>query len=155
MEFTAPEVEGEMPSADTTRPSKSDTHTRMRVLKRNGTYEPADLNKIVKAMKTIGGLVDGTSTRALDELSIQTAASFMADEPQYSFLAARLLSNYMAKEVSNQNIWSFSQSIERGYELGIINDTLRDFVSENARKLNQSIRNDRNNLFHYFGLRTT
>ena len=53
----------------------------MRVLKRNGTYEPADLTKIVKAidrcceglddvdsiriaMKTIGGLVDGTSTRA-------------------------------------------------------------------------------------------
>ena len=74
----------------------------------------------------------------------------MADEPQYSYLAARLLSNYMAKEVSNQNIWSFSQSIERGYELGIVNDTLRDFVTENARKLNQSIRNDRNNLFHYF-----
>ena len=149
-------MEGDLPSADTTRPAKSDTHTRMRVLKRNGTYEPADLNKIVKAidrcceglddvdtiriaMKTIGGLVDGTSTRALDELSIQTAASFMADEPQYSYLAARLLSNYMAKEVSNQNIWSFSQSIERGYELGIVNDTLRDFVSENARKLNQSI----------------
>ena len=171
MEYTAPEAEDFSSSAGTTRPSKTETHTRMRVLKRNGTYEPADLTKIVKAidrcceglddvdsiriaMKTIGGLVDGTSTRALDELSIQTAASFMADEPQYSYLAARLLSNYMAKEVSNQNIWSFSQSIERGYELGIVNDTLRDFVTENARKLNQSIRNDRNNLFHYFGLRT-
>lgn len=171
MEYTAPSAEDFESSASQTRPKSSETHTRMQILKRNGTYEAADLTKIVRAIdrcceglkdvdsiriatKTIGGLVDGTSTRALDELSIQTAASFMADEPQYSQLAARLLGNYITKEVSNQNIWSFSQSVERGYELGIINDTLRTFVEENARKLNQSIRNDRNNLFHYFGLRT-
>jgi ribonucleoside-diphosphate reductase alpha chain len=171
MEHTMPFAEDATSSASQARPKKSETHTRMRVLKRNGTYEAADLTKILRAIdrcceglddvdsiriatKTIGGLVDGTSTRALDELSIQTAASFMADEPEYSFLAARLLGNYVSKEVSNQNIWSFSQSIERGYELGMISDSLRTFVEEHARKLNQTIRNDRNNLFHYFGLRT-
>jgi ribonucleoside-diphosphate reductase alpha chain len=123
-----------------TRPQNSDmpknrrrnTHTQMRVKKRNGSFESVDLNKIVKAIdrccdgldcvdtlrvatRTISGLYDGATTQELDELSIQTASSFMAEEPEYSFLAGRLLSNYIEKEVANQNIWSFSQSIEVGY----------------------------------------
>src|SRR5579864_6627609 len=97
----------------------------MRVKKRNGSYEPVDVNKIVRAVarccvglshvdtlkvatKTIGGLYDGATTKELDNLSIQTAALQIAEEPEYSRLAARLLSNYIAKEVSNQDIFSFS-----------------------------------------------
>lgn len=146
-------------------------HTQMRVLKRNGEHEAVDLNKILVAIdrcchdldnvdtmrvatRTISGLYDGATTQELDDLSIQTAASFMAEEPEYSFLAARLLSNYIEKEVNNQNIWSFSQAIERGYEEGIINERLLNFVNTHSRKLNHAINNDRNNLFHYFGLRT-
>ena len=145
--------------------------TQMRVQKRNKTYEPVDLNKIVRAIstccdglqsvdsirvatRTIAGLYDGATTAALDELSIQTAASFIAEEPEYSFLAGRMLSRYIEKEVGNQNIWSFSQSIERGYEEGIINDTLLNFVQKYSRKLNHAIQTERNNLFRYFGLRT-
>ena len=90
----------------------------------------------------------------MDELSIQTAASFMAEEPEYSFLAGRLLGNYIEKEVNNQNIWSFSQSVETGYEVGIINEKLLSFVRIHSRKLNHAINNNRNKLFHYFGLRT-
>ena len=143
----------------------------MRVKKRNGSFETVDLNKIVKAIdrccdeldyvdtlrvatRTISGLYDGATTQELDELSIQTAASFMAEEPEYSFLAARLLSNYIEKEVANQNIWSFSQSIEVGYQVGIINEKLLNFVRTHSRKLNHAINQDRNNLFKYFGLRT-
>ena len=78
----------------------------------------------------------------------------MAEEPEYSFLAARLLSNYIEKEVGNQNIWSFSQSVQKGYDEGIINEKLLNFVNTHARKLNHAINLDRNKLFHYFGLRT-
>ena len=46
MEFYRSRSGRRFASADTTRPAKSDTHTRMRVLKRNGTYEPADLNTV-------------------------------------------------------------------------------------------------------------
>ena len=156
-----------------TKPSSSrrNMHTQMRVLKRNGDYEPVDLNKILVAIdrccddldnvdtmrvatRTISGLYDGATTQELDDLSIQTAASFMAEEPEYSFLAARLLSNYIEKEVNNQNIWSFSQSVEKGYHEGIINEKLLNFVNTHSRKLNHAINTDRNNLFHYFGLRT-
>ena len=153
------------------KPKTRNTHSQMRVAKRNGEMEPVDLNKIVRAIdrccdglnnvdtfrvatRTISGLYDGATTQELDELSIQTAASFMAEEPEYSFLAGRLLGNYIEKEVNNQNIWSFSQSVETGYEVGIINEKLLSFVRIHSRKLNHAINNNRNKLFHYFGLRT-
>jgi ribonucleoside-diphosphate reductase alpha chain len=78
----------------------------------------------------------------------------MAEEPEYSYLAGRLLGNYIEKEVNNQNIWSFSQSVETGYDVGIINEKLLSFVRIHSRKLNHAINNNRNKLFHYFGLRT-
>src|SRR4029077_10730958 len=109
----------------------------MHVTKRNGDREPVDVNKIVRAVqrcaaglndvdplrvatRTISGLYDGATTRQLDELSIQTAASLIVEEPQYSRLAARLLATYVDKEVTNQEIHSFSQSIAAGRKLGLV-----------------------------------
>jgi ribonucleoside-diphosphate reductase alpha chain len=143
----------------------------MRVTKRNGTTEPVDLNKIVKAVnrccrglhevdamrvatKTISGLYDGATTSELDRLSIQTAASLITEEPQYGRLAARLLSTYIDKEVRNQEIQSFSQSILTGHRLGLVNARLANVVSTNARKLNDAIVPERDREFEYFGLRT-
>jgi ribonucleoside-diphosphate reductase alpha chain len=173
MDSYAPDRSAPKPSTQNTASTRrsSDTQTHMRVRKRNGDFEVADLNKIVRAInrcceglnsvdavrvatRTIAGLYDGATTQELDNLSIQTAASFMAEEPEYSFLAARLLSTYIDKEVSNQNIWSFSQSVEHGYKTGLINEDLMEFVRENSRKLNHSVHKDRDGLFHYFGLRT-
>ena len=73
---------------DTSSPSTQNTstrrnmHTQMRVLKRNGEYEPVDLNKILVAIdrcchdldnvdtmrvatRTISGLYDGATTQRL------------------------------------------------------------------------------------------
>ncbi|WP_243042112.1 ribonucleoside-diphosphate reductase subunit alpha [Dyella sedimenti] len=144
---------------------------QMRVTKRNGRQEVVDVNKIVRAvtrnseglhavdplrvaLKTIGGLYDGATTQELDELSIRTAAALTAEEPEYGQLAARLLSAFIDKEVSGQEIQSFSQSIARGAELGIVNARLRDFVAANARKLNDAIDPLASRRFEYFGLRT-
>jgi ribonucleoside-diphosphate reductase alpha chain len=143
----------------------------MRVTKRNGSTEPVDVNKIVRAVgrcangltdvdpmrvatKTISGLYDGATTRELDRLSIQTAAGLIVEEPQYSRLAARLLSGYIDKEVRNQEIHSFSQSIATGQRVGIVNERLATFVADNARKLNDAIMVERDREFEYFGLRT-
>src|SRR6185312_6019737 len=107
---------------------------QMHVTKRNGGQETVDVNKIVRAvtrsaeglhgvdplrvaLKTIGGLYDGATTQELDQLSIRTAAALTAEEPEYGQLAARLLGAYIDKEVSGQEIQSFSQSIARGAEL--------------------------------------
>ena len=143
----------------------------MRVRKRNGGLEPIDLNKIVRAVgraargldgvdpmrvatRTISGLHDGATTMELDELSIRTAAALVSIEPNYSRLAARLLATFMQKEVTNQDIHSFSQSIAAGHRAGLIADTTAELVSLNARKLNEAVETDRDWLFEYFGLRT-
>ncbi|WP_425462901.1 ribonucleoside-diphosphate reductase subunit alpha [Luteibacter pinisoli] len=144
---------------------------QMRVKKRNGGQETVDVNKIVRAvtrsadglfavdpmrvaLKTIGGLYDGATTQELDQLSIRTAAALTAEEPEYGQLAARLLSAFVDKEVSGQDIQSFSQSINLGVELGILNERLRAFVQANARKLNDAIDLTASRRFEYFGLRT-
>lgn len=146
-------------------------HSKMQVLKRNGQLEEVNLNKIVKAVercstgldnidpmrvaiKTVSGVADGMSTIELDTLSIRTAASLITEEPSYSKLAARLLSAYIDKEVRNQGIQSFSQSVKTGADLGLIADTTRDFVLANARKLDDAIRIDADMNYEFFGLRT-
>nr|WP_083760558.1 ribonucleoside-diphosphate reductase subunit alpha [Acidothermus cellulolyticus] len=143
----------------------------MRVRKRNGDTEPVDVNKIVRAVerwaddltdvdplrvatKTISGLYDGATTAELDRLSIQTAAELIAEEPQYSKLAARLLAAYIEKEVHNQGIASFSQSIALGHAEGLIGDETARFVKDNARKFDFAIDPKGDQRFEYFGLRT-
>ncbi|WP_223620485.1 ribonucleoside-diphosphate reductase subunit alpha [Lysobacter sp. ESA13C] len=143
----------------------------MSVTKRNGRREPVDLNKIVRAVtrsgenlyavdpmrvatRTISGLYDGATTRELDELSIRTAALLTAEEPEYGRLAARLLAGVIEKEVAGIEIHAFSQSVQRGFDLGLINQRLLDFVQANARKLNDAIDRNLDAKFDYFGLRT-
>ncbi|MET0580295.1 MAG: ATP cone domain-containing protein, partial [Ilumatobacteraceae bacterium] len=143
----------------------------MRVRKRNGSLEPVDVNKIVRAVgrcargldgvdplrvatRTISGLVDGATTTDLDELSIRTAAALVSEEPNYSRLSARLLATYIDKEVVNQDLQSFSQSIALGHAVGIISDETASLVAGSARKLNASVEPERDQRFEYFGLRT-
>jgi ribonucleoside-diphosphate reductase alpha chain len=143
----------------------------MRVRKRNGAFEPVDVDKIVRAIrrraagmstvdpirvarKTIDGLYDGATTEELDRLSIQTAAELVAEEPEYSRLAARLLAAYIDKEVRGQSVHSFSQSIALAHREGLIGDATADFVATHARKLDDAIDQDGDNRFEYFGLRT-
>ena len=95
----------------------------VQVRKRNGSAEPVDVNKIVRASsrccdglcadvdamrvatKTISGLYDGATTRELDQLSIQTAAALhRRGAAVLAKLAARLLADYIDKEVRDQEI---------------------------------------------------
>ncbi len=143
----------------------------MQVQKRNGDSEPVDVNKIVRAVerwtdeltevdplrvatRTISGLYDGASTAELDRLSIQTAAEMIGEEPEYSRLAARLLAAYIDKEVRNQGVASFSQSVALGHAEGLIGDRTARFVKDNARKLDFAIDPRADHRFEYFGLRT-
>jgi ribonucleoside-diphosphate reductase alpha chain len=143
----------------------------MQVRKRNGDTEPVDVNKIVRAVerwaddlhdvdpmrvatKTISGLYDGATTAELDRLSIQTAAEMIAIEPQYSRLAGRLLSGYIAKEVRGQGIASFSQSVALGHAEGLIGDEAAKLVKDNARKLDFAIDERADREFEYFGIKT-
>ncbi len=143
----------------------------MRVRKRSGALEPVDVNKIVNAIaraaqglrgpdpmrvatRTIAALADGATTRELDELSIRTAAGLIVEEPAYSRLAARLLATVIDKEVRDQNIPWFSESIAVGHASGLVSDDVMRFVTEHGPELNAAIDADRDRRFEFFGLRT-
>ena len=143
----------------------------MHVRKRSGELEPVNLDKIVGsikrvcsdisdidytkiAIKTVGGLYDGVSTRELDLLSIQTAIGFMLEEPVFAKVATRLQSNFINKEVSDQEVESFSQSIQFGFDQGLISKQTLDLVLANKRKLNAAIKPERDSLFEYYGVKT-
>ena len=150
---------------------KQSAENLMRVRKRDGSLEPVDVTKIVKrvtecsedlreidphrvAIKSISGLYDGASTKELDNLSIQTAAMLIGEEPQYSLLASRLLSIYIQEEVKNLGIRTFTESVEYGVKKGLIAQKTLDFVREHSEVLENGIKRRRNEKFQYFGLRT-
>lgn len=143
----------------------------MHVRKRNGTSEPVNLNKVVNsisrvcadlgdldffkvATKTVGGLVDGVTTRDIDMLSVRNAVGLIIEDPVYSKVAARILANVMSKEVSGQDIQSFSQCIQTGFDQGLIAQQTYDLVMANKRKLNAAVKDDRDWLFEYHGIQT-
>ena len=143
----------------------------MRVRKRDGAYEPVDVNKIINvvlacssnlkevdpmrvATKVISGLYDGASTKELDQLCIQTASLLISEEPDYSKLSARLLSRYIDEEVQNQQILNFFDFIKYGYKQGLIRKDKYAFIKENKEALNIIVDKSRTKKFEYFGLRT-
>lgn len=143
----------------------------MRVKKRDGTLEPVDVTKIVErvtrncqgltqvdplrvATKAISGLYDGATTNELDNLCIQTASLLIGEEPEYSRLAARLLSIYIDEEVRSQKIQSFADSAAFGYNAGILSESTFKFVEANKAALCAAIEPYRTDRFEYFGLRT-
>ena len=157
-----------------TRVAADDSYpqTTMRVRKRNGSPEPVDVNKIVRAVsrccvglsdvdamrvatKTISGLYDGATTRELDQLSIQTAAALIVEEPQYARLAARAagdLHRQGGAQPGDPRV--LAVGARRRSAWGSRTQRLAAFVSSNARKLNDAIVVERDREFEYFGLRT-
>ncbi len=156
-----------------TEPSAAPPVTRspMTVRKRSGDTEPVDVNRIVRALerwtaelhdvdplrvatRTISGLYDGATTAELDRLSVQIAAELIGEEPQYSRLAARLLTRYIDKEVRGQGVTSFTASIRLGHAEGLIGDTTAAFVATHAALLDATVDVTNDLRFEYFGLRT-
>ncbi|MEM7403143.1 MAG: ribonucleoside-diphosphate reductase subunit alpha [Myxococcota bacterium] len=90
----------------------------------------------------------------LDDLLIRTAASLIVEEPDYTFLAARLLSHKMEQEAQSQNVTCFSHSVTTGYENGLISKRTYDFVCQHAQQLDAMIDSTFNQRLTFFGLRT-
>ena len=143
----------------------------MRVKKRNGDLEPVNVNKIINvvlacsshlkevdpmrvATKVISGLYDGATTKELDKLCIQTASLLIAEDPNYSKLASRLMARYINEEVQNQNIQNFFESIKVGYKCGLISKSAYYFVKEHKEALNIIVDKSRSRKLEYFGIRT-
>lgn len=160
-----------MPKTPKKTRSSQEQSSVMSVRKRDGSLEPVDIVQITKkvarfgagllhinpyqvASKAISGIYDGVTTKELDSLLIQTSAMLIGDEPEYSKLASRLLTNFIDKEVTTQGLSSFSKSIAYGYKVGLIHKDVADFVQKNHRALDTAVQEERCDHFEYFGLRT-
>ena len=87
-------------------------------------------------------------------VDIQHFAGLIFEDPENGKIAARKLSEWINREVSEQGIDKFSTSVMTGHRLGLVNDRLRDFVNANQDILNVAIQAEQDQRFEYFGLRT-
>lgn len=141
----------------------------MEVVKRDGTRETVRMEKILDAVnracrglpqvepieiakRTIAGLHNNSTTEELDQLSISNAVMLMADEPNYSKAAARMLAEGIMKEVGRDQV--FSDYIETAFENGLINGHVFELVKGNSQAIDFAIRHERDDNFEYFGLKT-
>lgn len=152
----------------------------MYVVKRDGRKENVKFDKVVArikkqtyglnsdfieiheiAKKVIDGMYDGISTRELDNLASETAASMISVHPDYSLLASRMAITSLYKEPTVKK--KFSESIEQlykyshvktGLSAGLINDEVYKFIMANKEVLDGEIVTDRDFLLDYFGFRT-
>ncbi len=141
----------------------------MQVIKRDGTKEDVKIEKILHAVnracrgiqnveslevakRTINGLHDGSTTEELDNLSISTAVMLMSEEPNYSKVAARMLSENIRKEVGRDS--AFRDYVKNAAELGVISDSVLGLAQQDIQTIEFAIRHERDDLFEYFGLKT-
>ena len=141
----------------------------MHVIKRDGSREEVKIEKILHAVnracrgiagvealdiakRTISGLHDGSTTEELDNLSIATAVMLMAEEPNYSKVAARMLSESVRKEVGRD--MAFRDYLKRASEHGALSDSVLGIAMKDFQTIEYAIRHERDDLFEYFGLKT-
>lgn len=150
----------------------------MKVLKRDGSLEEMRYDKITRrisalcddlnleyvdptyiTLKVTQGIYDGISTKELDTLAAETAASMTTAHPDYARLAGRIAVTNLHKTTAKK----FSQAIKELYsfvepktnkESSLIDDDVYKFVMENKDVLDGAIVINRDFDFDYFGFKT-
>jgi len=145
-----------------------------KVIKRNGSVERLDLNKIHlmvgEACKDLAGVsasqvemqsgiqfYDGITTAEIQEILIRSASDLIdLENPNYQFVAARLLLFSVRKSLYGkiQDHPTFLNHIEKCVELGVYDKKiLQDYTHEEINRLGLYINHNRDYLFTYAGLR--
>ncbi|MGP8299221.1 ribonucleoside-diphosphate reductase subunit alpha [Streptomyces inhibens] len=110
------------------------------------------------AAAALRGRHAGSDEAELRSLAIDAAAGLIGDEPQYSKLAARLLTLAISEEAAVQGAVAFSASVEVGHREGLIADETARFVRTHAARLDalvdKALAEGADDRFGYFGLRT-
>lgn len=106
-------------------------------------------------------LYDGIPTEAIDEALIKSARALIEQEPQYRFVAARLLLQTLYKQVFEEGVDSdafdlqyrkaFITNLKKLSKAGIVN---KDLLKYDLKRLSNALKLDRDYLFPYIGLQT-
>jgi ribonucleoside-diphosphate reductase alpha chain len=109
--------------------------------------------------KVISGVYDGVTSKELDELAAETAASMTRVHPDYSILAARIALTSLKKETKK----SFKETVEDLYNYvneetnepsPLVSEELFNLVQKHGKKIESMIVHDRDLDFEYFGFKT-
>ena len=116
--------------------------------------DPAHLTKL-----TIEGLYDGVTTRELDQLAAETAASLASHHPDYSKLAARICVDDLhrsTKETFSEVITDLREFVdpESGAHAPLISPEVYEVIMANRDTLDSYIDYDRDFSYDYFGFKT-
>ena len=148
------------------------------VQKRDGSVEPLNLDKVHKmveeACSGLSGVSasqvemnsgiqfeDGITTEQIQEILIRSASDLITlDNPNYQYVAARLLLFGLRKQVFHKGIWQ--EGMPSVYDVALYNATVNKvydeeiidrYSDEEWVKINSWIDHDRDYLFTYAGLR--
>ena len=145
-----------------------------KVVKRNGTTEPLDLNKLHKmvdeACKDLAGVsasqvemqsgiqfYDGITTAEIQEILIRSASDLIdLENPNYQFVAARLLLFSVRKSLYGrvQDHPSFVDHIKTCVDAGVYDkEILTNYSVDELTNLGHYLKHNRDYLFTYAGLR--
>jgi ribonucleoside-diphosphate reductase alpha chain len=143
------------------------------IVKRDGTKEPININKIHKVvMHACEGLAgasasqiemnanlqfyDGMSTKEIQEVLVRSANDLISlENPNYQFAAARLLTYNLYKEVFGQfEAMPFIDMIKLNIERGVYDFAILDlYTEEEISRLDSYIHHKRDENFTYAGMR--
>ncbi len=100
----------------------------------------------------------GAGRAELRALATDAAAGLISEDPAYSRLAARLLTEAIAEEAAGQGAVSFTASVAVGHREGLIGDRTAAFAAAHADRLDalvaEALAGGADDRFGYFGLRT-
>lgn len=155
----------------------------MQVVKRSGEREAVDFDKITQRLRNlasirpriegvdiprvaqavVAGVADGISTRELDILSAETAAGFVSEEPDYDFLAARIIVSDLHKRTTPsfvdtvRDLHANACTTPSGSKQSapLVTDELLHFAEKYQEKIDAETDHERDfRAYDYFAIRT-
>jgi len=110
---------------------------------------------------TLANLYEGVKETEVFQSAIFGTRALIEIEPNYAFVAARLLLDQVRQEVLGEPVaqsqmserypWHFKEYIQKGIDAGLLNIKLKEFDLD---KLGNALQADRDLKFHYLGLQT-
>eukprot|EP00918_Siedleckia_nematoides_P017664 GHVU01037956.1.p1 GENE.GHVU01037956.1~~GHVU01037956.1.p1 ORF type:complete len:583 (-),score=44.40 GHVU01037956.1:301-2049(-) len=142
---------------------------RMRVKKRNGSYENVSFDKIthrlqslielkpeldldstIISQKVCSEIYDGIETSLLDKLTSEIVVAMLPDNINYGILASRLVISDHHKKTSDD----YLTVVENLYNNSIISKNYYEYVLENIDVISNELKYENDYNFDYFGFKT-
>ena len=147
-------------------------HMQINVTKRDGSLQQFDLEKVHKVLEWATEGITGVSQSEIEiranlqlydkipaydihELIIKSSSELISEHtPNYQFVAARLISYKLRKEVYGQyEPWPLIDLVKKNIELGVYDPSiLEKYSEEELDQLNSYIKHDRDDTFTYAGM---